>query len=177
MSAVDELIETIARADSSSWDIADHVAAIPQKGADGYIPLKDIATEIWERLGVEWSIVTLTKYRTTALAFPIGSRLPTTTFTVHMELRAHPAKLTAWAKRNPDKRLTVEAARNMRGGTSAPKAPADAWKPQAEKALKALDKLVENDPAYFIDVLERFIKVWTARFPKAIAKAHGLRAV
>lgn len=178
MNPVADLIETIAKADSSSWDIADHVAALPQRHEDGYRPFREVADEIWERLGVEWAPTVLSKYAVTARAFPDGARAPSVSFISHVELRAHPDKFTKWVAKNPGKVLTQAAARNMRGGTSAPKKDREAWRVQAEKAWKTLDHLVENDPAYFIDALERLITIWTARFPTAIGKAkHGLRAV
>lgn len=179
MTAIDELIETIANADSSSWDIADHVAAIPQKGDDGYRPLREIAEEIYERLGVEWAATTLSKYRATAQAFPTRTRVRVVSFKAHATLRSHPDKLIAWAVKNPDKHMPIGIAESLRGGSTVPKVDRDAWKVRFGQAWKVLDSLAENDPVYALDAIDQLARNWKARFPKALAKGatRGLHAV
>lgn len=179
MTAIDDLIETIAKADSSSWDIADHVAAIPQKGEDGYRPLREVAEEIYERLGVEWAATTLSKYRATAQAFPMRMRVRVISFHAHETLRSHPDKLSAWATKNPDLHMPSATAQSLRGGTSVPKADRDAWKVRFGQAWKVLDSLAENDPVYALTAIDQLARNWKARFPKALAKGatRGLHAV
>jgi len=87
---------------------------------------------------------TYVSYRQTALAFPIGVRTPIISFSAHDVLSADPDKLTKWAKAHPDERMTVETARNLRGGTSAPKIDPDAWRGRFEHACKLLDDLAEH---------------------------------
>jgi hypothetical protein len=177
MNAIDELVETIAKGDSSSWDIADHVAVLPQRGEDGYVPLREIAGAIYEQLGVEWSPAVLSKYAQTSRAFPDGARAPSVSFKVHEVLRTQPEKLIKWATKNPGKRMSIETAVNMRGGMTAHRATQDAWKQRFNAAARTLDNLAENDPAYAVDLVEQMARNWKARFPKALAKVRDLRAV
>jgi hypothetical protein len=101
MTAIDELVETIAKSDSSSWDIADHVAALPQRHEEGYVPLREVAGAIYEQLGVEWSPGVLSQYAQTARAFPDQARALSVSFKVHEILRTQPDKLTKWVAKNP----------------------------------------------------------------------------
>ena len=180
MDVLDELVDVIARSDGSSWDIADHAAALPQRHEEGYRPFHEVADAIYQRLGVEWSPAVLSKYAQTARAFPHGRRHPSASFNAHLELRSCPDRLVRWAAENPDGTLTVGDARNLRGGTNARKAAPDEWRAKFDRALNVAIELAENDPAYCVDAFDEAGRMVCLRFPKALAKSGGrnvLRAV
>ena len=96
MSTVADVIAAIDAEGSTSWVIADQVAALDATDQDGQkLTLKAVSAQIWDERGVEWTPQTLGKYRTTARAFPPDRRVHVYTFRAHMELRAHPGKVAA----------------------------------------------------------------------------------
>jgi hypothetical protein len=172
MTKVSDIIAAIDAEGSSSWQIADAIAAL-----DEPLTLQQIADRIWTELGVEWSPLTLGRYRATAIAFPIDTRvsLPTQTFTIARELRAHPDKLRNWKPAKPGDILTVERARALRGGGSGGKTKPDDWKQQVNRALSVIDNVADNDPAWVIDALAQTIATLERRYPKKTRR--DLRAV
>jgi hypothetical protein len=176
VSTVADVIRAIDEEGSSSWRIADELAALEED-----LTLKQIAERIWDERGVEWHPAQLGQYRATALAFPIDSResLPTQTFSVAKELRAHPEKLLGWKPTKPGDVLTVERARALRGGGSSAAPKPDAWKAEAKRAFGVIARVAEHDPAFMIDMLQQTIAMIERSYPKALAKGRpdGLRAV
>lgn len=181
MSTVADIIQAIDAEGSTSWQIADELAGLDEVDEVGRpLTLKAVAERIWIERGVEWSPRVLGTYRTTALAFPMEVRpsLPTQTFTIACELRAHPDKLLGWKPKKETDVLTVERARALRGGGSTGKKDADAWKAEAKRAFGVIARVAENDPAFMIDMLEQTIASIRRSFPATLKKGtNGLRAV
>lgn len=177
MSTIADVERAIRDADGSGWQIADALAELPEVDDDGTtLTLKVIAQRIWEDEGVEWSPAVLGSYRATAAAFPIALRSAIVSFQAHRELRAHPEKLTTWARRHPGKVLTVEAARSLRGPRSAAKQPT--IEARAGRLLRQLDDLVFDDPTTVLELVEEAAARWRAKYAKRIEKVkRGLRVV
>lgn len=143
---LDALLVAIANADGDQWPIADHLAAMPEVDENGVKwTVRRIADTIWDRLGVEWSASTISMYRMTAGAFPVRARARNQSFRAHAELRRAPEKLTKWVEVNPDKRLTIEDARRLKGPRSAAKA--IPWDSRWGTLVRKLDALAAEDPS------------------------------
>lgn len=179
MTTLADVIAAIRTEDGTSWAVADAVAGLPETDEHGRLTLERIATAIYDETGTEWSTVTLGKYRATARAFPSGIRIPLHTFHVHMELRAHPAKLLGWTPKGPGDVLTVERARALRGPASAGKAKPDAWRTELKRAFTVIDRLAERDPVFVLDMLTQTIATVERTHGRALRKAgrSDLRAV
>ncbi len=177
MTKVADVIAAIDAEGSSSWQIADALAAIDEVDEKGKpITLQVIADRIWDERGVEWSPAALGKYRSTAVAFPVGTRVPTVSFRGHMELRAHPKKLLSWKPKKDGDVLTVERAKALRGGGSSTSKPKpDEWKQKVDRALGTIGNLAEHDPLWTIDALEQTVATIRRQYSKA--SRRDLRAV
>lgn len=183
MSTVADVIAAIDAEGSTSWQIADEVAALeevdPVTGKP--LTLQQVADRIEaDGRGHKWSPKVLSSYRATARAFPREERssLPTQTFVVAYELRAHPDKLRAWKPRSDGAVLTQERARALRGSASTSKAKTDAWRTELRRAFTTIARLAEKDPAFVLDMLEQTIGAVTRNHGKQLKKAgRVLRAV
>jgi len=183
MSTTDDVIAAIDAEGSTSWMIADVVAAFDETDVNGKpLTLIALSQRIFKRRGLEWSPVVLGQYRATARAFPIESRdsMPTQTFGVAKELRAHPEKLVHWKPKKPDDVLTVERARALRGGTQGSKSATSpkSVEAQARQLVDKLDRLAELEPLVLVDLLSAMVDDWRQRYAKRIEKKRrGLTAV
>lgn len=180
MSKVADIIRAIDAEGSTSWQIADEVAALDEidETTGRSITLAEVARRIYDERGVEWNPVVLGRYRVTAIAFPPEDGTSRShPFTVAKELRAHPEKLRNWRPKKPGDVLTGERARALRGGTrSAAKAKPDAWKAKVDRALGTIGNLAENDPPWTVDALRQTIGNIEREHSKA-TKREPLRAV
>jgi hypothetical protein len=180
VSTVADVIAAIDAEGSTSWAIADQVAALDDIDASGQkVTLEMVSSQIYVERGVEWTTSTLSKYRVTAIAFPPDASVRTEhPFTVCLELRAHPDKLRKWKPKKPGDILTQQRARALRGGSSASQ-PANSTSAKLKRIVGQLETLVDDEPELVIDTIEALAVEWRRKYTKRIDKERrrGLTAV
>ena len=181
MGTVADIIHAIDEEGSTSWAIADQVAALDELDETTGKPLTlaQVSDRIRGTRGVEWSPNVLSKYRTTALAFPPSDVTARShPFTVAKELRAHPDKLREWKPTKKGDVLTQERAAALRGRSTASKM-TQPLPGRVKAALTRLEALVEEDPEFVLDTIDAMSAQWRRSFASRIEKLRrrGLAAV
>lgn len=179
MTTIDDVVKAIRAADSDAWSIADAIAEMPETdNAGNKWTYQRMSDEIWNTVGIEWTTNVITRYAATARAFPKRTRVVSTSFSAHVELRGAPERLTAWAAANPGRTLTVESARNMRGGGSGGSGGVASVPARLKRLAGQLDAVADDDPAMTIEMLEAKTMEYRNRYGKRIDKANrGLSSV
>ena len=149
MSTVDDIIRAIDHEGSTSWEIADEVAALDELDEATGKPLTLSRCRSGSRPN---AVSSGRRSRSASIERPrrhfrIGSTTTDPQLHRAQELRAHPDKLLNWKPKKTGDVLTVERARALRGRRA--RQPDDSVEEQARKLVDKLDRLAELTRHYW----------------------------